>query len=166
MRKEKLIRKFIEAALLTINQNLFVEKVIHDAKKQSITINPSGLAIGVSIFFDTEILCQVNLFNNSGDKALEESKRRGIIIARGDNKMGLVASGKSNEKNRGALKANGLVIATFGFNHNQLDEYFSWLILNYVERRLEEVNMSLKDTRFREQNLNQFIEEEKKRLGY
>lgn len=164
MINKKITTKMLDDLLLGINQNLLANKVIHDAKKHGIVLKHQDLEVGVTIFIEGEILRSVNIFNNRADTAIEGSRRKGLLISRGKNPMGVIASAVKGQEDRGAMKANGLVVSTDGFKDVRLSEYFSWLILNGTERRLEEVGMSLGDTRFREYISNIFITEEMARL--
>ena len=64
----------------------------------------------------------------------------------------------------GALKANGVVISVSGFRDEMKNEYLAWLILNSAERRFNELNMSLGDTRFKDIE-NKYVIKEKERLA-
>lgn len=163
----------IDQVLQSINGGTLIQKVLTDINSQKSHYATKDkfqdIAIGISCFLENDIL-RSNYYGKKG-KGVETMHRSGIKGMKLINQplsvirsIHIVPDGDGEKSLGGALRSNGVLISVSGFKDEMKNEYVAWLILNCIERRLNEINMTLGDDRFKYIE-NKYIAEEKKRLS-
>ena len=165
--------KILNEVLQSINGGTLIQKVITDLNKSKThyakKTTCEDISIGIALFVNDDIL-RAHYFGKTGKsfETLNRSQVKGLKLIKSPKhifrSIGIMPSEDGEKSLGGALKANGVVISVSGFRDEMKNEYLAWLILNSAERRFNELNMSLGDTRFKDIE-NKYVIKEKERLA-
>ncbi|MDE2030754.1 MAG: hypothetical protein KGI58_00640 [Patescibacteria group bacterium] len=164
--------KIINNILHSINGGNLIQKAINNINKEKThyakNLIYQDVTIGIALCINGDFV-RSHYFGKKGKsfETVRKAEAKAIKLIKAPHNICrsiFLNNDNDGEKSLGgALRSNVVVIATAGLKNELQDEYLSWLILNCVERDLNELEDTLGDNRFKSIE-NHYVVKEIERL--